>query len=740
MKFIERFLTLLLLFCIVVSNACGSKGPGNVLPEQTESLHDFELSEDEFANPSAEFRPLWGYYNMNNSNVNKAKDWGYGGLATEMPWTNYLQNSEDFVKFAESVKYSKEQNMRVWIIDEYGWPSGKAGGQVLDEDPSLEAKGLVCLTAQTSGETVRFTLPRGHESVLAAYAIRETDGKIADLFEKVNSDGSLEYKPSDGKYVVYYIAKKPFYEGTHATQNWVQQARYPDLTRRQSTDLFIKNTHQKYYEYLSEYFGNTIEAFFTEEAQLPGYYMGDPPIKKRQDVKDIPDPDFPLLPSVNFGEKILEEFEARRRYSLKYKLHFLFGGETEEAMKVRSDYHLTVSELFRDNYNKVIAEWCEKKGVSYTGHFLFEEYTVHHAMWIGNILQQLAQQQIPSVDMLYTKPQNVRESGMTALKYAQSAADFTGKEHQAGEFSGTFEGAGNFTLEQMKGNAALHAIYGFDKFVSFYTNGDPNLSRETMREFNTYSARLSAFINKGKHIAGVAVYYPEEAIFANTLPSSSIYGGWLESMKYGTEAEKINNSVLSVTRALSKNQTDYDFLDRNFLKQCKIENGLITTPEGMQFTAFVLPYVNMLDKDVIALIEKMKAEGVEVVADKNCKVFAEDMARFGSIQRITFDSEKSLTDILYNLGSQTVYFNKNFPNARVLRQDYANAYTFVICNTDTSAYNGTVNFKVQGKGAYAYDPEDGSITPLSVSTDGSGNIVSNVKFNAYATKMFVIYK
>ena len=34
-----------------------------------------------------------------------------------------------------ALSLAKEQNLKVWIYDEYGWPSGNAGGKVIQKHP-----------------------------------------------------------------------------------------------------------------------------------------------------------------------------------------------------------------------------------------------------------------------------------------------------------------------------------------------------------------------------------------------------------------------------------------------------------------------------------------------------------------------------------------------------------------------------------------------------------------------------
>lgn len=104
--------------------------------------------------------------------------------------------------------WSRKNNFKIWIYDELNWPSGYAGGQVLENDPRLIGKKLV--------------------------------------------------KTSNG-YRVEAISWKAAYS----------RHNYTDLLDPRTTELFIKLVYEKYYKNFKDYFGTTLAGFFTDE---PGMY------------------------------------------------------------------------------------------------------------------------------------------------------------------------------------------------------------------------------------------------------------------------------------------------------------------------------------------------------------------------------------------------------------------------------------------------------------------------------------
>lgn len=121
--------------------------------------------------------------------------------------TPYLSD-EWFEMVGFVVEEAQREEMKLWIYDELNWPSGYAGGEVLEKDPDLCAKHLI-------------KTPQG-------YQIRETSWKPAY---------------SDDRYI--------------------------DVLNPDATDTFIDLVYEKYWKRFKKHFGKTIVGFFTDE---PGMY------------------------------------------------------------------------------------------------------------------------------------------------------------------------------------------------------------------------------------------------------------------------------------------------------------------------------------------------------------------------------------------------------------------------------------------------------------------------------------
>lgn len=223
-----------------------------------------------------------------------------------------------YVKFA--VKKAKEMDMKVVLYDEAMYPSGSAHGEVVKADPSFASKGLL---------------------------------KNGDSYELVPSGGTIR--------------------GVHPGEDDGEEnaPKSADLLNPKAVAKFIEFTHEKYYSELSEYFGDTIIAFFTDEPNILGR-------NSREDV-------------IPWSEGILEEFKAAG--GTDEDLKYLFENECDEiseddtasksidgcedsmagsainkAIRAKQIYKQVIHDRLANSYYKQLSDWCVSHGIELTGH------------------------------------------------------------------------------------------------------------------------------------------------------------------------------------------------------------------------------------------------------------------------------------------------------------------------------------------------------------------------------------
>lgn len=250
--------------------------------------------------------------------------------------TGYLSD-EWFDCVRACIDEAKKLGMEAWAYDENGWPSGFAGGALLDERDNLAG----FLSMETTS-----VFPTG-EDILGVY--RLSDGGLTKLDS-----------PDGGEYIVIREERDPSYVDTLD----------PDVTEK-----FIKATHEEYKARIAAVdFGTAMPGFFTDE---PQYFRLATPYSK-------------LLP---------REFEREYGYSIFSLLPALFL-DFDGAEQFRYDYYRLVHRMFINNFIRPVHEWAEANGCRITGHAI-EEATLSGQMWCcGGIMPFYEYEDIPGIDYL----------------------------------------------------------------------------------------------------------------------------------------------------------------------------------------------------------------------------------------------------------------------------------------------------------------------------------------------------
>lgn len=146
---------------------------------------------------------------------------------------------------------------------------------------------------------------------------------------------------------------------------------YPNLMLEESTDAFIKETHEKYKSICADAFGKTVTGVFTDE---------------------------PHIDFFSYDEKIADSFEER--YGYRIEEYFKKELSKEKYNIAQLDWREHCTNLFAENYFKKIRDWCRENGLIFTGHVNMD-HTGAFVNSCGNILQILRNFDIPGIDVIF---------------------------------------------------------------------------------------------------------------------------------------------------------------------------------------------------------------------------------------------------------------------------------------------------------------------------------------------------
>lgn len=274
------------------------------------------------------------------------------GLSRKTP---YL--SDAYMALVEAaVAEAAKLEMSIILYDEGMYPSGSACGLVVQHNPEYASRGLRMEEHLCGNEPIRisFDLTQG-EKMISVQAVRKLSVNTISHestscldFDQV---GVEFFPPETGVWSVLLFIET-YSEGTirgvHAGQDdgELDAPLAADLLNPQAVQAFISITHDKYYEWLSGYFGRTIFAFFTDEPDLLGR-------EHRQGLKP-------------WTRQFMDEYLACGNNEQDLAVLWFEAGE--ETRSIRSAYETTVRNRLARTYYKQLADWCEAHGISLTGH------------------------------------------------------------------------------------------------------------------------------------------------------------------------------------------------------------------------------------------------------------------------------------------------------------------------------------------------------------------------------------
>ncbi|CAN7309530.1 glycosyl hydrolase [Paenibacillus sp. LjRoot153] len=274
------------------------------------------------------------------------------GLSHETP---YL--SDAYMELVEvAVSEAAKLGMSIILYDEGMYPSGSACGKVVQQNSEFASRGLRMEEHPCGRDGIRisFDLAQGEEMVSVQAVLKLSDDTIAHertINLDFDQDGVSFKEPEIGNWSVLFFIEtysKGTIRGVHQGQDDGEpdSPLAADLLNPKAVQAFISLTHEKYYAWLSKYFGSTIFAFFTDEPDLLGR-------EHRHGLKP-------------WTHRFIDEFLDCGNHEQNLPVLWFEAGE--ETRKIRSAYEMTVRNRLARTYYKQLADWCEGHNIGLTGH------------------------------------------------------------------------------------------------------------------------------------------------------------------------------------------------------------------------------------------------------------------------------------------------------------------------------------------------------------------------------------
>jgi alpha-L-rhamnosidase len=652
--------------------------------------------------------------------------WGWDGVATRETISNDLDaikkqglqvvtiecgyrmgveylSKEWFGKIKIAVEEAKKRNMRIWIIDEGKYPSGFAGGKFSRERPDLRMQGIEVgeKINASSGETVERDLDA---AVMSAVAVNQNDKTIESIDI---SSGRLNWKAPPGSWQIILARHRFKTSVTRAASNLLGGKdtvnSLCDYLDAAATKQFLEFTHVQYKKFIGEEFGKTILGFRGDE------------------------PEFNFTP---WTPGIISIFKEKKGYDITPYIASFFTPLANEKQKLaKADYWDVWSDLFRDNFFKVQADWCAANNMEYMVHIDHEDKLMDLARTEGDYFKDMRYVQVPGVDAIWNQVWYDKTADFP--KIASSAAHMYGKPRALSESFAAYNPKP--TVEDARWVVNQQLVRGINIFEYMFWpsssggRGSPSgyLSDSLFPAVAEYSNRASFLLSNGKPAAQIGLYMPTESM-------------WLGN-------ENSNISLLKIAKQLLEKQLDFDFVDAQGIGSVfTLGKGTFKNLSGQTYTTIIIPSISIIDEKVISRLQEFKKTGGRVIfsgsqsSQLSNKNFLEATSAESFSWADNYESDSLTIDVIKKMPVDVV-LNESHPSIKYLHRRWRDAGLYFFFNESNE--NIKTNATVNGKGkAESWDAFSATISSMKSTAVENGKVNFTLELKAHKTQIVVIKK
>ena len=534
-----------------------------------------------FVRPGAQYRaaPFWAWNGTLKASLLKREiaafeKMGFGGFHMHPRFglkTPYM--SKAFLHYMQvCIDAAKKRGMLARLYDEDRWPSGFGGGKIT-ENPAFRVKNVLFTNVPRS-EAVE---PRNASEERAAYEAGTTYLLARYETETDESGNLLSYRRlSDGE---TGQGERFLYVITEPVSDWYNGEAYVDVMNQEAIAAFIRFTYDKYDELFGDEFGKTAPSIFSDEPMFGNVEAGS--IAWTNGMKSFY--------KEKYGEDILDGMP---------ELFMSLSGDRRSQFRVR--YYDLVAEMFRSAYARQIGEWCQSRGLDFTGHYMEEDSIDGQIRRSGSVMRQYIHYAIPGIDMLC----DYRE--YHTAKQAQSVVRQAGKKGMMCECYGSTRYEFDFRKMKLQGDwLAACGVTLRVPHLSWYTmeglgkrDYPPNFGyqapwAEKYSVIEDHFARVNVAMTRGVPVVRVAVIHPVES-------------GWLMQKE---ERDALTEKFLRLNALLLGNCFDFDYIDEQLLSELCPQGGKPLCVGKMHYEAVVVADCMTLRKTTAERLSAFKAAG-----------------------------------------------------------------------------------------------------------------------------------
>jgi hypothetical protein len=629
-----------------------------------------------------------------------------GGLQPKYFTPEYL----DLVKFA--VDECKKRGIKVWIEGDAGYPDGFAGGMISKDYPQLGMQGIVADAhySVAAGQTLSIPVPPDTLGILAfTRALR----KCVPL--PIPADGRLTWTaPDPGMSEVVFVrhvyrSSPTRYtnraDGTADKDSLYSEIDYLDPNATRTYLNLIFDTYQKL---VGSDFGTTILGFRGDETDYTG-----------------------IMP---WTPQLLAKFKEVKGYDLLPYIPQFFEPElSPEVRRAKADYWDVWSALFRDNFYKVLAEWCDARGMEYMSHLNHEETMLdlaHEGDMTrneGSFFRDMQYVNVPGIDNL-----NQIGPGIVAdfPKIASDAAHVYGRPHVWAEEGGGPGQAGKFVADyQLVRGVNYLNVRGLGADRRFMDTAAPAATAAPLinspAAIGWYVTRAGYLLTIGRPAAQVALYHPDDSL-------------WLGD----AEADRVQ---LRLTTELMERQIDFDAVDLDgLLSDCTIDGSGLRNQSGQVYKAVIVPTSTVIDRRMLDKLRDFAAAGGKVIFVGRTpsmvigRTFLNPEPGAPDLSFATLEPQAHITDaVVAALPAPDVALDSACPPIKYIHRSLSDGDVYFFFNESGGVQSRTATLAGNGQ-VQEWDATSGTIHPLGGVPQASGRVAVPLVLEPQESRFIVI--
>jgi hypothetical protein len=541
-------------------------------------------------------------------------------------------------------------------------------------------------------------------------AIKKTD--VIDLSKKMNSDGTLEWTPPAGNWMIVRLG--------YSLTGHKNSPASPEATGLEVDKLNAV--------YVKEYFDNYLDQY----KDATGGLMGKKGLQYM--ITDSWE-----AGTQNWTDNMMAEFSKRRGYDMLQWIPVLTGHVVEGAIQSDNflwDFRKTLGDMLTENHYDQLTEILKERGM--------RRYTESHESgraFIGDGMEVKRKAAIP-MSATWT-PGGFNQGTEVATGYkadvreSSSVAHIYGQNLVAAESMTAIGSAWAWSPERLKPTADMELANGLNRFVIHTSVHQPVNDKipglglgpfgqwftrhETWAEqagpWIDYLSRSCFMLQQGKFVADILYFYGED----NNI--TSLFGVNLPAIPEGY---------------------NYDFVNADALVNVlSVNNGSITTPGGTNYKILILdPNSRYMSLPVLRKIRDMVKSGAIVFGEKplDTPSYSDSKDEFKSIANELWNNEKgerkavagkiiagqSLRDELSTLNIKPDFsYTKPQADSRLLfvHRHLPDIDFYWVNNRNNRTEDLEATFRVSGKSAEIWHPETGKTEQASYSTEKGSTMV-----------------